>query len=86
MRSFFGCRTLALKSVAPFVGAIAQLFPQAKVSRLSKNVLSNRLKEINWRLFRDVYNHLPDRYQRILGTKEVKSSGQFQQALRLMAV
>jgi hypothetical protein len=69
-----------LQLIGFFLGATALLFPEAEVSSLSKNAVSKRLKNINWYLFRGVYNHLLDRYKEILNVREVKFLGQFQDA------
>ena len=50
------------------------------MTSLSKNAVSKRLKEINWYLFRGVYNHLLERYQKILDVREMKFLGQFKDA------
>lgn len=61
-----------------FLGAIALLFPESKVTSLSKVAVSKRLTGITWYLFRGVYNHLLSRYRNLLGAKETKFFGRFQ--------
>lgn len=67
-----------LQLIGFFLGAIALLFPESKVTSLSKAAVSKRLSEITWYLFRGVYNHLLSRYSQILGAKETKFFGRFQ--------
>ena len=69
-----------LQLIGFFLGAITLLFPEAKVTSLSKNAVSKRLKGITWYLFRGVYNYLLDQYKKILGTQEMKFLGQFKDA------
>ena len=69
-----------LQLIGFFLGATALLFPEASVTSLSKNAVSKRLKNISWYLFRGVYNHLLDRYKKILDVREVKFLGQFKDA------
>lgn len=73
-------RGCLLQLIGFFLGAAVLLFPESEVSSLSKNAVSKRLKEIPWYLFRGVYNHLLERYTQILGVKETKYLGQFQDA------
>ena len=67
-----------LQLIGFFLGAIALLFPESKVTSLSKCAVSKRLTEITWYLFRGVYNHLLSRYRKILGAKETTFFGHFQ--------
>ena len=67
-----------LQLIGFFLGAIALLFPESKVTSLSKCAVSKRLTEITWYLFRGVYNHLLSRYREILAAKERKFFGRFQ--------
>lgn len=69
-----------LQLIGFFLGARALLFPDTKVTSLSKNAVSKRLKAVSWYLFRGVYNHLLARYQQILDRQEVKFLGQFKDA------
>lgn len=69
-----------LQLIGFFLGAMALLFPEAGVTSLSKTAVSNRLQSVSWYLFRGVYNHLLDRYQQILGARDVKYLGQFKDA------
>lgn len=69
-----------LSLIGFFLGAIALLYPQSKVTSLSKTTVSKRLKGISWYLFRGVYNHLLERYKTILGSQEMKFLGQFKEA------
>jgi hypothetical protein len=66
-----------LQLIGFFLGAIALLFPESKVTSLSKAAVSKRLNGITWYLFRGVYNHLLSRYRKILGDKETKFFGRF---------
>ncbi len=63
-----------------FLGAIALLFPETKVTSLSKTAVSKRLTGVSWYLFRGVYNHLLERYKQLLNAQEVKCLGQFTDA------
>lgn len=63
-----------------FLGAIALLFPETKVTSLSKTAVSKRLQGISWYLFRGVYNHLLARYQQILNSQDRQFLGQFTDA------
>jgi hypothetical protein len=69
-----------LNLIGFFLGAIALLYPSTKVTSLSKNAVSKRLGSVSWYLFRGVYNHLLERYQTILGSREIKFLGQFKDA------
>ena len=69
-----------LQLIGFFLGAINLLFPETKVTRLSKTAVSKRLRNVNWYLFRGVYNHLLDRYKQILDAKDMKFLGQFKDA------
>ena len=69
-----------LQLIGFFLGAAALLFPESKVTTLSKSAMSKRLKEITWYLFRGVYNHLLEKYKQILDGREVKYLGQFKEA------
>ena len=60
-----------LQLIGFFLGAAALLFPESKVTTLSKSAVSKRLKEITWYLFRGVYNHLLEKYEQILDSQEV---------------
>ncbi len=66
-----------LQLIGFFLGAIVLLFPESKVTSLSKSAVSKRLKGVSWYLFRGVYNHLLARYRQVLGSKEVKFFGHF---------
>jgi len=66
-----------LQLIGFFLGAIALLFPESKVTSLSKVAVSKRLTGIPWYLFRGVYNHLLSRYRKIMGAKETKFFGRF---------
>lgn len=72
-----------LQLIGFFLGAITLLFPETKVTSLSKNAVSKRLKDITWYLFRGVYNYLLDRYKKILGTQEMKFLGRFKDAFAI---
>jgi len=67
-----------LQLIGFFLGAIALLFPESKVTSLSKVTVSKRLTGVTWYLFRGVYNHLLSRYRKLLGAKETKFFGCFQ--------
>lgn len=69
-----------LSLIGFFLGAIALLYPESEVTSLSKTAVSKRLTGISWYLFRGVYNHLLVRYKAILGSKEMKFLGQFNDA------
>ena len=69
-----------LQLIGFFLGAMALLFPEAAVSSLSKNAVSKRLKNITWYLFRGVYNHLLERYKKILAAQDMQFLGQFEDA------
>lgn len=69
-----------LQLIGFFLGAINLLFPETKVTCLSKTAVSKRLRNVNWYLFRGVYNHLLDRYKQILDAKDMKFLGQFKDA------
>ena len=69
-----------LQLIGFFLGAAFLLFPETKVTSLSKNAVSKRLKEITWYLFRGVYNHLLEKYQQQLDGRDVKYLGQFKDA------
>jgi len=69
-----------LQLIGFFLGAATLLFPESKVSSLSKNALSKRLKGIPWYLFRGVYNHLLERYQEKLDVRDMKYLGRFKDA------
>ena len=66
-----------LQLIGFFLGAIALLFPESKVTSLSKVAVSKRLTGVNWYLFRGVYNHLLSRYRQLLGAKETEFFGRF---------
>lgn len=66
-----------LQLIGFFLGAIVLLFPESKITSLSKAAVSKRLSNISWYLFRGVYNHLLSRYRKILGAKEAKFFGCF---------
>lgn len=66
-----------LQLIGFFLGAIALLFPESKITSLSKAAVSKRLSNISWYIFRGVYNHLLSRYRKILGAKEAKFFGSF---------
>ena len=67
-----------LQLIGFFLGAIALLFPESKVTSLSKVAVSKRLTGVTWYLFRGVYNHLLSRYRQLLGAKEMRFFGCFQ--------
>ena len=69
-----------LSLIGFFIGAMAQLYPEADVTSLSKTAVSKRLINVSWYLFRGVYNHLLDRYKKILNVQDVKFLGQFKDA------
>ena len=69
-----------LNLIGFFIGAMAQLYPEADVTSLSKTAVSNRLINVSWYLFRGVYNHLLDRYNKILNVQDMKFLGQFKDA------
>lgn len=69
-----------LNLIGFFLGAIALLYPSTKVTSLSKNAVSKRLRHVSWYLFRGVYNHLLERYKIILGSRDMKFLGQFKDA------
>ena len=66
-----------------FLGAIALLYPESKITSLSKMAVSKRLKGVSWQLFRGVYNHLLERYREILGREEMKYLGQFKEVFAI---
>jgi IS4 transposase len=67
-----------LQLIGFFLGAIALLFPESKVTSLSKVAVSKRLTGVTWYLFRGVHNHLLSRYRKLLGAKEMRFFGCFQ--------
>lgn len=67
-----------LQLIGFFLGAIALLFPESKVTSLSKVAVSKRLTGVTWYLFRGAYNHLLSRYRKLLGAKEMRFFGCFQ--------
>jgi hypothetical protein len=69
-----------LSLIGFFIGAMVQLYPEADVTTLSKTAVSNRLINVSWYLFRGVYNHLLDRYKKILDVQDAKFLGQFKDA------
>jgi len=69
-----------LNLIGFFIGAMVQLYPEADVTSLSKTAVSNRLINVSWYLFRGVYNHLLDRYNKILNVQDMKFLGQFKDA------
>lgn len=69
-----------LSLIGFFIGAMTQLYPEAGMTSLSKTAVSNRLINVSWYLFRGVYNHLLDRYKKILNIQDVKFLGQFKDA------
>jgi hypothetical protein len=72
-----------LQLIGFFLGAAALLFPESKVTTLSKSAVSKRLIEIPWSLFRGVYNHLLERYRQLLDGREMKYLGQFKDAFAI---
>jgi hypothetical protein len=66
-----------------FLGAMALLYPEEKVDSLSKNAVSKRLKNVSWYLFRGVYNHLLNRYKKLLGSQDRKFLTWFQDAFAI---
>jgi len=68
-----------LQLIGFFLGAMAILFPEKEINSLSKNAVSKRLAGVSWYLFRGVYNHLLGKYKDILGVKEIKLLGHFQE-------
>ena len=69
-----------LQLIGFFLGAAALLFPENEVTTLTKSAVSKRLKEINWYLFRGVYNHLLEQYQEKLDVRDLKYLGRFKDA------
>ena len=69
-----------LQLIGFFIGAIGLLFPEAEVTSLSKTAVSNRLQNVSWYLFRGVYNHLLERYKKILNVQDMKFLGRFKDA------
>ncbi len=59
------------------------LFPEEGVITLSKAAVSKKLKGVTWHLFRGVYNHLLNRYQKILEQEEVAFLSQFKKAFAI---
>ena len=72
-----------LSLIGFFLGAIALLYPEEKVDSLSKNAVSKRLKNVSWYLFRGVYNHLLNRYQKLLDSQDRKFLARFQDAFAI---
>lgn len=72
-----------LQLIGFFLGAIALLFPESKVTSLSKAAISKRLKGITWYLFRGVYNHLLNRYKDILDAHDMKFLNCFKDAFAI---
>lgn len=72
-----------LNLIGFFLGAIALLYPESKVTSLSKTAVSKRLTNVSWYLFRGVYNHLLARYTRLLGREELKFLGRFKEAFAI---
>lgn len=69
-----------LSLIGFFIGAMAQLYPEVDVTTISKAAVSKRLVNVSWYLFRGVYNHLLERYKKILDVQDVKFLGQFSDA------
>jgi succinate dehydrogenase flavin-adding protein (antitoxin of CptAB toxin-antitoxin module) len=72
-----------LSLIGFFLGAIALLYPEEKVDSLSKTAVSKRLKNVSWYLFRGVYNHLLNRYQKLLDSQDRKFLNRFQDAFAI---
>ncbi len=72
-----------LQLVGFFLGAALILFPDKNITTLSKMAVSKRLSNVNWYLFRGVYNHLLSRYTDILNAKDNKFLKQFKGAFSI---
>lgn len=69
-----------LQLVGFFLGAAFILFPDEKITTLSKMAVSKRLSNVSWYLFRGVYNHLLSQYTDILNAEDNKFLNQFKEA------
>jgi len=72
-----------LSLIGFFLGAMALLYPEEKVDSLSKNAVSKRLTNVSWYRFRGVYNHLLDRYKKLLDSQDKKFLARFQDAFAI---
>ena len=66
-----------LQMIGFFLGAALLLFPEKKMSSLTKGAVSQHLKGTSWYFFRRVYNHLLVKYENILGSEQKKYLGKF---------
>lgn len=72
-----------LQLIGFFLGGIHLLFPESKVTALSKMAVSKRLSGVSWYLFQAVYNHLLERYHEILGADQLLVLGTFKEAFAI---
>ena len=66
-----------LQMIGFFLGAALLLFPEKKMSSLTKGAVSQHLKGTSWYFFRRVYNHLLVKCENILGSEQKKYLGKF---------
>ncbi len=79
-----GNRGSLLLLIGFYLGSIVLLFPETgSITSLSKKALSKRLCNVNWYLFRGVYNHLLDKYKDIIGAKELQFLKRFKDAFAI---
>jgi hypothetical protein len=69
-----------LQLIGFFLGAMWLLYPEKALKRLSKSAVSKRMKNISWELFRSIYNHLLNKYEKILAQEQKAYLGIFQDA------
>ena len=72
-----------LQLIGFFLGAIMLLFPESKVTSLSKAAVSKRLQGISWYLFRGVYLHLLAQYRQLLGSDKTQFFGRFRDVMAI---
>lgn len=72
-----------LQLIGFFLGAIATLCSQKKVSSLTKNAVSKRLQSVTWYLFRGVYNHLLAKYKTLLAPQVSEYLRRFKDAFAI---
>lgn len=65
-----GNRGSLLQLIGFIVGAAMLLFPEKKITSLTKGAVSQRLQGTSWYFFRGVYNHLLNKYKHLLDETE----------------
>lgn len=76
-------RGCLLQLIGFFLGAMSILYPEKGICSLTKSAVSKRLKNISWYLFRGVYNHLLEKYEKILDAEQMKYLGHFKDAFAI---